>query len=112
MENYTNLLLLAIVLLIAIIVISKLGFVSIKKKKIKMELEHLKDIYLISWRELADLRIDEKSEKVNATAIFSQTQYLNILVGRVHGYCYLLDYTYEYGANSIVIYDKKKNEVI
>lgn len=88
---------------------SKIGYVSIKKKKIRMELEHFSNIYRITSEELAKLREDEKE---NIHAILSQSSYQNMIIGKIAGYCYLLDYTYQCGPADVAIYDKKKNEII
>ncbi len=98
----------ALIVVTFLFINSKIGFVSIKKKKIRMELEHLKDIYRITSEELAKL---EENEEENMHAILSQSLYINIITGKLAGYCYLLDYICEYGVGYVVIRDKNKNDI-
>lgn len=103
-----------IIMIVAFVVVtflfvnSKIGYVSIKKKKIRMELEHLKSIYQITSEELEKLL---ENEEENKHLILSQSLYINIITGKLAGYCYLLDYICEYSSGYVVIRDKKKNDI-
>ncbi len=107
-DYFIVIMIVAFIIVTFLFVNSKIGYVSIKKKKIRMELEHLKAIYQITSEELAKL---EENEKDNMHAILSQSLYINIITGKLDGYCYLLDYVCEYFSGIVVIRDKNKNDI-